>query len=57
MTKKIKEKIKEEIKKSKTERHAEKTGKKVGETGRKGVDAVKGFGRGLKKGINKDDEE
>ena len=44
----------DEEKKGKIEKGAEKTGEVVGKVGKKGWVAVKGFGKGLKKGVSKD---
>jgi hypothetical protein len=41
-------------KKSKVERGAELTGEVVGDIGKKGIGALKGFGKGLRKGFKKD---
>jgi hypothetical protein len=44
-------------KKGKVEDAAEKTGEVVGKVGKAGFGAVKGFGKGLKKGISKKDKK
>jgi hypothetical protein len=44
-------------KKGKIERGAEKTGEVVGDIGKKGWGAVKGLGKGLKKGFSKKEDE
>ena len=43
----------DEKKKGKVEKGAEKTGEVVGKVGKTGIGAVKGFGKGLKKGLKK----
>lgn len=43
--------------KGKVEEAAEKTGEVVGGAVKKGVDAIKGFGKGLAKGIKEEKEE
>lgn len=40
-------------KKGKVEGASEKTGEVIGKVGKTGIGAVKGFGKGLKKGISK----
>ena len=44
-------------KKGKIEEGAEKTGEVVGKIGKTGWGAVKGFGKGIKKGISKEEEK
>ena len=44
-------------KKGKVEQGAEKTGEVVGDIGKKGWGAVKGLGKGLKKGVSKDEDK
>lgn len=47
----------DEEKKGKIEKGAEKTGEAVGKVGKAGWDAVKGFGKDVKKGFSKKEEE
>jgi len=51
------EKMAEEEKKGKTEEVAEKTGEVVGKGLKKGFGVAKSFGKGLKGGVKKDEEE
>jgi len=44
-------------KKGKVEGIAEKTGEVVGKIGKTGWGAVKGLGKGIKKGVSKEEEE
>jgi hypothetical protein len=47
----------EEEKKGKIEKGAEKTGEVVGKIGKTGWGAVKGFGKGVKDAVKKEEEE
>lgn len=47
----------EKEKKGKIEKGAEKTGEAVGKVGKAGWGAVKGFGKGVKKGFSKKKKE
>jgi hypothetical protein len=46
----------EENEKKKDKGVAEKSGEVVGDTAKKGADAIKGFGKGIVKGFKKKDE-